>query len=206
LEYTPQLRPTRPPLHLDSLPLYHPISALPESTLPNSFAIISFADPYPLSPIESHRFENHRGEEPISVRPSQLNTRLPRARRGGKGHSQLSSLQSALTSRSQITESTVTLSLAESALRRFPPASPLDSALTKTPGAGEAFSSQSPAKPAPSFHTLTKCPSRNSFALTFIRYDGEVYPPLNFQLSTSSRSPLATRHSSLATLPTGHPQ
>jgi hypothetical protein len=48
----------------------------------------------------------------------------------------VSPLESALASHSQLTENTATLSLEESALTRLAPASPLESALTKTPGVG----------------------------------------------------------------------
>src|SRR5713226_7993375 len=45
-------------------------------------------------------------------------------------------LESALTSHSQLTENTATLSLLECALTRLSPVTPLESALTKTPGVG----------------------------------------------------------------------
>src|SRR5712664_387374 len=48
----------------------------------------------------------------------------------------ITSLESALTSHSQLIENTATLSLAESALTDFSPATPLESALTKNIGGG----------------------------------------------------------------------
>ena len=48
----------------------------------------------------------------------------------------ITSLESALTSHSQLIENTATLSLAESALTNLSPATSLKSALTKTPGVG----------------------------------------------------------------------
>jgi hypothetical protein len=48
----------------------------------------------------------------------------------------VSPLESTLTSHPQLTENTTTLSLAESALTSIPSASPLESAVTKTPAVG----------------------------------------------------------------------
>src|SRR6266849_3564735 len=51
----------------------------------------------------------------------------------------INSLESALTSRSQLIENTTTLSLLECALMRFSPATPLECAVTKNTGVGGPF-------------------------------------------------------------------
>ena len=75
-----------------------------------------------------------RARHAVLLTPSE--SAVPRRLPSCKQIAPITPLESALTSRSQRTENAAILSLAESALTSIPPASSLESALTKTPGEG----------------------------------------------------------------------
>ena len=75
-----------------------------------------------------------RARHAVLLTPSEC--AVPRCLPSCKQIAPITPLGSALTSRSQRTENAAILSLAESALTSIPPASSLESALTKTPGEG----------------------------------------------------------------------
>src|SRR5467141_1863817 len=75
-----------------------------------------------------------RARHAVLLTPSE--SAVPRCLPSCKQIAPITPLESALTSRSQRTENAAILSLAESALTSIPPASSLESALTKTPGEG----------------------------------------------------------------------
>src|SRR5882762_820202 len=76
-----------------------------------------------------------RARYAVLLTPSE--SAVPRCLPSSEQIAPITPLGSALTSRSKRTENAAILSLAESALTSIPPASSLESALTKTPGVGE---------------------------------------------------------------------
>jgi hypothetical protein len=112
----------------------------------------------------------------------------------------VTSLESALTSHFQVAENTATLSPVECALTRLSPATPLESALTKTPGVGVGSRvgvldrhlrhSPNPQKCFPVLH----CSCSSAFPSSFFSVNSVFSAPsvlnpsfsLDFQLSTGT--------------------
>src|SRR5260370_29527907 len=116
-------------------------------------------------------------QSPVSAHQSltSLESADPRRLLSNKQNAPVSPSEAALTSHFQLIEKSYTLSPVESALTVMSPATPLESALTKTRGGGGPLLSSN-AIPPLSFLTVTHCNFRNSFLFTVMQNAAPAYP------------------------------